>query len=97
MELLLRLLLLLSQQQQQLLLLLLNCAHLCSGICLGLQCAVVEFARNVIGWTDAHSTEADATTTHPVVCLVTATVTSAAAAVAVTTNAAARLDWCALL
>jgi CTP synthase len=27
------------------------------GICLGMQCAVIEFARNVIGLTDAHSTE----------------------------------------
>jgi len=31
---------------------------------------VIEFARNVLGWADAHSTEADATTTHPVVCIV---------------------------
>ena len=29
------------------------------GICLGLQCAVIEFARNVCGLTDAHSTEFD--------------------------------------
>ena len=27
------------------------------GICLGMQCAVIEFARNVIGWADAHSSE----------------------------------------
>lgn len=27
------------------------------GICLGMQCAVIEFARNVLGWTDANSTE----------------------------------------
>lgn len=27
------------------------------GICLGMQCAVIEFARNVIGWKDAHTTE----------------------------------------
>lgn len=27
------------------------------GICLGMQCAVIEFARNVIGWSDAHTTE----------------------------------------
>jgi len=40
---------------------------MCLGICLGLQCAVIEFARDVLGWADAHSTEADATTTHPVV------------------------------
>ena len=48
------------------------CVHravwsVCLGVCLGLQCAVIEFARNVLGWIDAHSTEADATTTHPVV------------------------------
>lgn len=37
------------------------------GICLGMQCAVVEFARNVIGFADAHSTEFDKRTTHPVI------------------------------
>lgn len=37
------------------------------GICLGMQIAVIEFARNVLGWADANSTEFDATTTHPVV------------------------------
>ena len=37
------------------------------GICLGLQVAVIEFARNVIGWSDANSTEIDPNTTHPVV------------------------------
>ena len=42
-------------------------SSVCLGVCLGLQCAVIEFARNVLGWVDAHSTEADATTTHPVV------------------------------
>lgn len=39
------------------------------GICLGLQCAVVEFARNVCGLTDAQSTEFEKETTHPVICL----------------------------
>ena len=39
------------------------------GICLGLQCAVVEFARNVCGLEDAHSTEFDKDTPHPVICL----------------------------
>src|SRR5690606_10026989 len=29
------------------------------GICLGMQCAVIEFARNVCGWADANSTEFD--------------------------------------
>jgi len=37
------------------------------GICLGMQCAVVEFSRNVVGWTDANSTEFDADTHHPVI------------------------------
>ncbi|MEX0599173.1 MAG: CTP synthase [Rhodothermales bacterium] len=37
------------------------------GICLGMQCAVIEFARNVCGWTDAHSTEFDPETPHPVI------------------------------
>ena len=39
------------------------------GICLGLQCAVVEHARNVCGLAGAHSTEIDPATPHPVVCL----------------------------
>ncbi len=39
------------------------------GICLGMQMAVIEFGRNVIGWKDAHSTEMDASTTHPVIAL----------------------------
>ena len=37
------------------------------GICLGMQMAVIEYARNVLGMTDAHSTEMDKTTTHPVI------------------------------
>jgi CTP synthase len=37
------------------------------GICLGMQCAVVEFARNVLGFKDAHSTEMNPRTTHPVI------------------------------
>ena len=39
------------------------------GICLGLQCAVVEFARNVCNLEDAQSTEFDKDTQHPVICL----------------------------
>ncbi|MBD15258.1 MAG: CTP synthetase [Planctomycetaceae bacterium] len=39
------------------------------GICLGLQCAVVEFARNVCGLENAHSTEFEKDTQHPVICL----------------------------
>jgi CTP synthase len=37
------------------------------GICLGMQCAVIEYARNVCGWSDAHSTEFDPATQHPVI------------------------------
>ncbi|MGH2734201.1 MAG: CTP synthase, partial [Actinomycetota bacterium] len=37
------------------------------GICLGLQCAVIEFARNVAGLEGANSTEFDANTPYPVV------------------------------
>ena len=37
------------------------------GICLGMQCAVIEFARNVLGFKDAHSTEMNPRTTHPVI------------------------------
>lgn len=37
------------------------------GICLGMQCAVIEFARNILGYEDAHSTEIDRLTTHPVI------------------------------
>ena len=37
------------------------------GICLGMQCAVIEFARHVAGWADAHSTEFDPATKHPVI------------------------------
>ncbi|SFD06424.1 CTP synthase [Chitinophaga sp. CF118] len=37
------------------------------GICLGMQMSVVEYARNVIGWKDAHSTEMNPDTTHPVI------------------------------
>lgn len=39
------------------------------GICLGLQCAVIEFARHVVGLEGAHTTEIDPKTPHPVVCL----------------------------
>lgn len=37
------------------------------GICLGMQMAVVEYARNVLGYTDAHSSEFVSDTTHPVI------------------------------
>lgn len=39
------------------------------GICLGMQCAVVEFARNVLGKKDAHSTEVNPDTPDPVIYL----------------------------
>jgi CTP synthase len=39
------------------------------GICLGLQCAVIEFARNVVGLEEANTTEIEADCRHPVVCL----------------------------
>lgn len=39
------------------------------GLCLGMQLAIVEFARNVIGFNDAHSEELDPSTTHPVIAL----------------------------
>lgn len=41
------------------------------GICLGMQVALIEYARNVVGWADANSTEFDATSTHPVIALIT--------------------------
>lgn len=37
------------------------------GICLGMQCMVIEYARNVLGFDDANSTEMDTTTTHNVI------------------------------
>ena len=37
------------------------------GICLGMQCAVIEYGRNVLGLTDAHSTEINEETPNPVI------------------------------
>jgi CTP synthase len=37
------------------------------GICLGMQCAVIEFARNVLGYSDAHTTEIAEDSTYPVI------------------------------
>ena len=37
------------------------------GLCLGMQLSIVEFARNVVGFSDAHSVELDPQTTHPVI------------------------------
>ena len=42
------------------------------GICLGMQMAVIEYARNVLGFTDANSTEMNEATTHPVINLMEA-------------------------
>ncbi len=39
------------------------------GICLGMQCAVIEFARNVVKLNQANSTEFDKDTSFPVICL----------------------------
>lgn len=39
------------------------------GICLGMQLACIEFARNVVGLKDAHSTETVPTTQHPIISL----------------------------
>ncbi len=39
------------------------------GICLGMQAAVIEFSRNVLGWEDANSTEMNPQTKHPVIAL----------------------------
>ncbi len=39
------------------------------GICLGMQCAAIEFGRHVVGLHGAHSTEFDKNTAHPVICL----------------------------
>lgn len=37
------------------------------GICLGMQCAVIEYARNVCGWTDANSTEFNDNSEYPII------------------------------
>ena len=37
------------------------------GICLGMQCTVIEYARDVLGWKDADSTEFNEHTSHPVI------------------------------
>ena len=41
------------------------------GICYGLHAAVIEYARNVLGWNDAHSTEINPKTSYPVIGLIT--------------------------
>ncbi len=42
------------------------------GLCLGMQCSVIEFARSVCTWVDANSAEFSATTQHPVLDLMQA-------------------------
>jgi len=42
------------------------------GICLGMQCAAIEFARHVVNLNGAHSTEFSRDTQHPVICLLDA-------------------------
>ena len=37
------------------------------GICLGLQCVAIEYARDIVGWADANSTEFDPKTAHPMI------------------------------
>jgi len=37
------------------------------GVCLGMQCAVIELARSELGWTDAHSTEFSPDSSRPVI------------------------------
>lgn len=39
------------------------------GLCLGMQLSIIEYARNVVGYNDAHSIELDPATTHPVIAL----------------------------
>jgi len=39
------------------------------GICLGMQCAVIDYGREIVGLENAHSTEFDKNTPHPVICL----------------------------
>jgi CTP synthase len=37
------------------------------GLCLGMQLAIIEYCRHVIGFTDAHSVELNPSTTHPII------------------------------
>ena len=39
------------------------------GLCLGMQLSIVEYARNILGYNDAHSIELDPNTLHPVIAL----------------------------
>ncbi len=49
------------------------------GICLGMQVAVIEYARHVVGLENAHSTEFNSETPHPVIALITEWVTESGA------------------
>lgn len=42
------------------------------GLCYGMQLAAISFARDVLGWNDAHSTEVNPKTTHPVIHIIEA-------------------------
>ena len=53
--------------------------HILTGVCLGMQCAVIEFARSVLGHKDANSTEFNPETGHPVVSNITSFVTASLA------------------
>ena len=44
----------------------------CFGICMGMQCMAIEFARDVLGYADANSTEFDEHTTHNIIDLMEA-------------------------
>jgi CTP synthase len=44
------------------------------GICLGMQCAVIEYARNVLNYPDAHTMEIDLNSSHPVIHLMSSQV-----------------------
>ena len=41
------------------------------GLCYGMQCAVIEYARNVLGWVEANTTEINESTAHPVIHVMT--------------------------
>jgi CTP synthase len=41
------------------------------GICLGMQLAIIEYGRHVLGYSDANSTEFNRASTHPVIALIT--------------------------
>jgi len=56
------------------------------GICYGVQIAVVEYAQNVLGWTDAHTEEWESTTTTTTFTTTTSTTTTASTTTTTTTT-----------